>query len=211
MPPRELTLDDKYVVVARLLRGASGSLLDIGARDRILASRLGPGTIDYRSADTGEGHDYRLDLEGPTGFADHEFDHVVALDVLEHVERIHDAFHELARIARRTLIIALPNIASLSKRWSFLRAGYLGTGKYDLLPDHQGDRHRWLTVYDEMNQFVEANARKARLELTSIVEELEKYRLVAPIALALAKAGLVRGGLVTDRCIYVMTRSDSAR
>src|SRR6185503_12471077 len=96
---REFVFRNKFKAVAGALRSARGTLLDVGARDRGLAQHLDTRHLSYFSADVGEGHDFQIDLERPLDFPDARFDHVVALDVLEHVEHIHAAFHELARIA----------------------------------------------------------------------------------------------------------------
>ncbi|MBI5397729.1 MAG: hypothetical protein HZA91_20720, partial [Verrucomicrobia bacterium] len=85
------------------------------------------------------------------------YDYVTAFDVLEHVERFHAAFGELFRITRRQLFVALPNMAHLLHRLRFAATGHIG-GKYSLLPDHQGDRHRWLTHYDDIVGFMEHQA-----------------------------------------------------
>lgn len=200
---------DKYTIVADLLRGKKGTLLDVGARDRVLGRLLDLQALTYYSADLGPGYDYQLNLEEKLPLADRSFDYVVALDVLEHVEHIHLAFQELARIARKCLIIALPNMATLPRRWSFLWRGNLDTGKYDLFPEHQGDRHRWLTVYPEVNAFINANSTQAGLNLDRVVEELESGLIPRRIAVWLISFGLFRNGLVTGRCIYVMTRKQA--
>ncbi|MCX7681260.1 MAG: methyltransferase domain-containing protein [Anaerolineae bacterium] len=192
--------------MAELLRQAEGTLLDVGARDRHLAARLDQHRLEYHSADLGEGCDYRVNLEEGLEFPDGAFDYVVALDVLEHVEHIHRAFHELARITRRCLIIALPNLSALSRRWSFLWRGHLGTKKYDLYPEHQGDRHRWLTVYPQINAFVEENAARTGLVLEQVFEELQGRRVARVLGYVAARSGLLPRGLLTERCIYVLVR-----
>lgn len=203
---RIYTRKDRYTVVANLLRGQTGTLLDVGARDKILARLLDPQMLTYYSADLGPGHNYQFDLEEKLPLSDRSFDFVVALDVLEHVDRIHQAFHELARITRKCLIVAFPNMATLPRRCSFLWHGNLGTGKYDLLLEHQGDRHRWLTVYPEINAFVSVNAARAGLGLEMVVEELESGRIVNPFAWLATSLGLFRDGSFTGRCVYVMNR-----
>lgn len=203
---RTFTRKDKYATVAGLLRGQAGTLLDVGARDRILSRLLDLNAITYLSADLGSGHDYQINLEETLSLPELNFDYVVALDVLEHIEHIHRAFHELARLARKRFIIALPNVASLPRRWLFLWRGNLGTGKYDLLPEHQGDRHRWLTVYSEINAFVRVNAERAGFRLDAMIEEYEPGRAVNRLARYTTALGLFRKGEWTERCIYVMTR-----
>lgn len=202
---RRFITESKYRAVADLLAGQSGSLLDVGARDRVLGRILAGSGILYASADLGPGHDYQIDLEGPLILPDRSFDHVVALDVLEHVEHIQRAFHALARLARRSVILSLPNLATWPRRWSFLCQGRLGTAKYDLLPEHQGDRHRWLTVYPEINQFVAVNASRAGLHWVTLLEELEFPRGWGGLVRWATVRGMVAAGAFTTRCIYHLT------
>jgi hypothetical protein len=142
----------KYDIVGDRTQDCRGTLLDLGARDRVLRSYLHP-DLNYQSADQCPGHDFQWNLEQPLDCADNAFDVVVALDVLEHLECIHQAFDEMLRIARSRVYVSLPNMACLSFRMHFLRHGRLAA-KYALLPDHQGDRHRWLTSYLQMTTFV---------------------------------------------------------
>lgn len=204
-----LSLESKYAIVGRLLAERSGSLLDIGARDRVLRGYLEPGRQSYSSADVAPGLDYTVDLEETLAFGDRSFDIVVALDVLEHVDAIHLAFFELARIAGRDLVIALPTLSSWPRRWSFLRSGHLGTRKYELPVDPCADRHRWLTVYDEVDRFVRANAEKAGFTCVAWIEQLE--RLPRPLNVLwghMQPLGLFRRGRFTQRSIYLLTRID---
>jgi hypothetical protein len=205
-PKRIYSARNKYVAVGQLLRGFQGSLLDIGARDRQLAKYLDLTRTTYFSADVDEGHDYQIDLEQKVDLPDHAFDIVVALDVLEHIEHIHAAFAELARLAGTHLIIALPNAATLPRRLSFLWTSNLRTRKYDLLPEHQGDRHRWLTIYPQINEFVRVNAERAGFTQACIVEEIEGGRWVSRIASLAATSGILPPGILTTRCIYALRR-----
>jgi len=151
-PTPIVTRQSKYALVGRLLADTVGTLVDVGARDRVLSSHL-PRTLRYASADASGNHDYLWDLERAIPCDDANFDVVVALDVLEHVEGIHLAIGELMRITRRKMIVSFPNMGCISHRVAFLLSGRL-SGKYDLLPEHQGDRHRWLTTYRQVCQFV---------------------------------------------------------
>src|SRR4051812_40223689 len=128
---RTFTRADKYRSVADVLSRRGGSLLDVGARDRILRRYIDASRIQYSSADLSAGHDHQIDLERPLPFDNESFDIVVALDVLEHVDRVHGAFDELSRVTRRLLVVGLPNLASIGRRWSFLLRADLGTRKYD--------------------------------------------------------------------------------
>ena len=202
---REYVFRNKFKAVGEALRQAKGTLLDVGARDRGLSRYLGR-NITYFSADVAEGHDFRIDLESPLDFPDGRFDHVVALDVLEHVENIHHAFHELARVARTGLIIALPNMATISRRIRFATTGRLGTDKYDLLPDHQGDRHRWLTTYSQVNAFISSNARKAGLRVDRVIEEMDGQAFQRLVGYVLLRLHAVPVGWFSGRSIFFMTR-----
>jgi hypothetical protein len=150
----------KFELVGERLKDAKGTLMDVGARDRILQKYLSSPRLCYRSADLGPGHDFNWDLEMRIPTSDDAYDYVTALDVLEHVEQFHAAFRELLRITRHTLFVALPNVTHLSYRLKFLFSGRIGA-KYTLLPEHQGDRHRWLTHYADIVGFMEHHVQTA--------------------------------------------------
>jgi SAM-dependent methyltransferase len=180
---------NRFQLVASRLQGKDGSFLDVGARDRIMSRHL-PAGFRYQSAEYDPGHDFQWDLEKPIPCESDNFDYVASLDVLEHVERIHEALKELIRITRKTLYISLPNMAFLSFRIKFLRQGLIGD-KYALLPNHQGDRHRWFTVYSEMNRFVDEIAGKQcgcevkRFEVLDAYTRLDKLAVALPLPPAL--------------------------
>jgi len=146
----------KYQIVGQKVAGLAGTLVDVGARNKILKDYLPP-NLNYLSADIIPGHDLQWNLEELINMPDNSYDILVALDVLEHIEHIHQAYQELLRITRQKLFVSLPNMTCLSLRLQFLRTGYLG-GKYDLLPEHQKDRHRWLTNYQQICTFINHHA-----------------------------------------------------
>ncbi|OGS34445.1 MAG: hypothetical protein A2293_15270 [Elusimicrobia bacterium RIFOXYB2_FULL_49_7] len=151
-----LTRKPKYQIVGERVSALSGSLIDIGARDRVLKRFITNEELSYLSADRIPGNDITLDLEKPLPMADNSYDIVVALDILEHLESIHTAMKELLRITKRKLFISLPNMSCLSFRVQFLLHGTL-SGKYTLGPTHTDDRHRWVTGYKETSEFVRQN------------------------------------------------------
>jgi SAM-dependent methyltransferase len=108
--------------------------------------------------------DVIANLEKGLPFSDKTFDVVVALDVLEHTDNIHKAFDELCRIARKFVIITLPNVYEMKGRIKFL-LGRPISGKYGLPPDHTTDRHRWLFSFNEARQFVHFRARKCGFKI----------------------------------------------
>ena len=151
----------KYQIVANNIVNMAGTLVDVGARDRVLCQYIQASALQYLSSDITPGHDFYWDLEKRLEVPDNSFEVVVALDVLEHVEMIHDALRELLRIDKKKLFISLPNMTCLSFRLHFFRYGQL-SGKYTLPPAHQGDRHRWLTSYPQVCAFVKRIAQTAR-------------------------------------------------
>jgi hypothetical protein len=204
------TRRDKYTLVGDMLKGRSGSLLDVGARDRILLHYIDPARIRYFSCDFGPGHDYAFDLEKPVPLPDRSFDFVAALDVLEHVEAAHAAFHELMRLVRRMIFISLPNLNSLKYRLQYLFSGRL-SGKYLLLPEHQGDRHRWLPVYADIYPFVTLNAERAGFAVTDAYNLIEfggPLRLLSVISRGAAALNVVADGLFTNTIIFGLQRRE---
>lgn len=211
MRPR-YTRRDKYLLVGDMLRGQSGSLLDVGARDRTLLKRLDPARIQYFSCDFGPGHDYSFDLEQPVPLPDRSFDFVAALDVLEHVEAAHAAFSELMRLARRTVFISLPNMNSLKYRLRYLFTGRLN-GKYLLLPEHQGDRHRWLPIYADLRPFLALNAERAGFEVAAVYNFVEfggPLRILSVLSRSAAALNVVADGLFTNTVIFALRRQEAA-
>lgn len=180
-----MSAETKYEIVGRRLAGVTGTLVDVGARDQRLKAFL-PQGIQYLAADMVPGHDLLWDLNGSTGAANDQYDVTVALDVLEHVEGIHAALTELIRISRSKVFISLPNMTCLGLRWTYFTTGRLGA-KYDLLARHPGDRHRWLTSYDQMCAFVQHIARtnRCRLDMWNVLQGYGRlHQVVARLPLS---------------------------
>ncbi len=134
IPPVRPVRLSKYELTAAVLP-PEGTVLDIGARDRILLRYLKSPHLTYLSADLCGAHDFHVDMEQPLPFPDGKFDAVVALDVLEHLEHIHLAFDECMRVAARLFVLSLPNVSCFRDRLIYFARGRFETGKYDLLPD----------------------------------------------------------------------------
>ena len=102
--------------VAKKLGNLNGDkILDLGCRNMILKEYL-KGNFDYK------GLDFISEKSKDTDFINHNleqglpenletFDEIVALDVLEHIENIHDVYNELFSKVTKLVIIALPNIS----------------------------------------------------------------------------------------------------
>jgi 2-polyprenyl-3-methyl-5-hydroxy-6-metoxy-1,4-benzoquinol methylase len=88
-------------------------------------------------------------------FADQEFETVICLDVLEHLENLHRVFDEAARVCSKWLLVSLPNSWHLAR----LRIAR-GKGKiahYGLPLSPPEDRHRWFFSYEEALAFFRAS------------------------------------------------------
>jgi SAM-dependent methyltransferase len=152
---------DKYQFFGRVLRDASPfeSILDLGCRDKVLKGQI-PNSVTYQGIDHESNSDNEIlayNLESGVPFEDNSFDLVVALDVLEHLENIHSLLSEAIRVAKKDLIIALPNIYYWKFRVKFLLGMDLDKKKYRLPPQKILDRHRWITSYRSSLEFIEKN------------------------------------------------------
>src|SRR3989339_1023963 len=84
-------------------------LIDIGCDKKRLSSYL-PGGFNCLGLDISPGADIICNLDQTSiPVRDKVFNTVLCSDVLEHLEQLHAGFAELFRIARRYVIISLPN------------------------------------------------------------------------------------------------------
>ncbi len=112
------------------------SVLDAGCGDGFLGGRL---IAERHSAVTGmDVSDVALtraqergittvrgSLDQPLPFGDGSFDYVIASESLEHIIHSEDALKELFRIARRAVIISVPNSAFWRYRWQVLTGRFM--------------------------------------------------------------------------------------
>lgn len=132
-----------------------GRVLDVGCGERHLAEHVGG---MYVGLDRRAPHDVRADLErGGLPFADASFDSVVCLDVLEHLDRLHELCSEMSRVSCRWVLISLPNAYEIGQRWSFLRGR--GLPRRHGLPERPPpERHKWVFGYSEARRFAHTRA-----------------------------------------------------
>jgi SAM-dependent methyltransferase len=144
---KALYIADKY---AALL---TGSVLDVGCDEAPLRKLVHQPT-KYKGVDIHPGADAVLDLDRENlPFTDRSFDTVLCTDVLEHLERCHEVFDELCRVARTHIIVSLPN--PLRNLLTSLAEGSAGRIKYYGLPaDRPPDRHRWFFGAEEAAEFL---------------------------------------------------------
>jgi ubiquinone/menaquinone biosynthesis C-methylase UbiE len=163
-----MRIDQKFELAARCLAPDVKTVLDVGCRDAAFRKHV-PQRTTYVGLDLAEGPgvDVAANLETGLPFPDGSFDVVVALDVLEHTERIWFVFDELVRVARTQVMVLMPNLYHWRNRIQFLFG--LEASKYALPSQPIVDRHRWLTSYRSARQFFFDKAREHQLETTEYV------------------------------------------
>lgn len=129
-----------------------GKVLDVGCRSEGFKRALYDQNVYYKGLDLSQPADIIGNLEIGLPFSNESFDVVVALDVLEHTNNIYHSFNELCRVARKYVVIALPNIYDIRFRAKFLK-GHPLSGKYGLPAEPVADRHRWLFSFKEARSF----------------------------------------------------------
>lgn len=137
-----------------ILRGRK--ILDVGADKCNLKQHLDEGA-SYWGIGLGGHPDQQVDLEqGEIPFPENSFDCVLCLDVLEHLEHIHQIFDELCRVTCRHVVISVPN--PLGVVYHLLRFGDYRPGQstkfYGLPLETPPDRHRWFFSYEEAEKFI---------------------------------------------------------
>lgn len=154
-------------VATSLRQYLPGTVLDVGSgrSSEYLKASLGAA---YHSLDLASSYQFRrvsansppdavVDLErGELPFNDKTFDTVICTDVLEHIDNIYRAHDELFRVARRYVIISLPN------NWPKLIGSFLigrnvtHRAGYGLTPQPKafGQRHKYFFNFEEACEFL---------------------------------------------------------
>lgn len=108
----------------------SGNVLDVGCGDGLLLSLLRANDVEGTGLDVSpeavrkcraKGFAAEVyDTNGPFPFPDKYFDHVILLDVLEHVYAPEELLLEAKRVSKGDIIISVPNFSSLPARLQVL-------------------------------------------------------------------------------------------
>ena len=157
---------DRNSFVAKKIGNLNGEVvLDVGCRDKIFKKKIF-GNFKYIGIDFI--HTYNNDANGEEGeFINHNLENglpieiqnidiINALDVLEHIENIHQLFQEFFKKSNKIIIVALPNMAYYKFRLNFLFKGEVSE-KYNFCHKKIFDRHRWITNYKSIINFIEKN------------------------------------------------------
>jgi SAM-dependent methyltransferase len=177
-------LADTYLTLCAKWVDSDGrpfTLLDLGCRTMELKSLL-RGCTSYVGTDllSSTPDVVSCDLNQPLPFASKSFDVVTCLEVLEHLDKPHQALGEALRVARRSVYISLPNMYHFRFRIAFL-SGFL-SNKYRFHPDPVLDRHKWIMSYDEAVRFVDHNSRPHKVtHAKTIVRRVRTRAISTPI------------------------------
>jgi hypothetical protein len=139
-------------------------VLDIGCRDEIFKKYL-KGKFVYFGIDYDPDHNshrenyLNYNLEKGLPDLDDKFNIINALDVLEHLENIHEIFNQLFKKSTNIISVALPNMGYYKFRLNFLFRGTI-SGKYTFHNKKVYDRHRWVPNYASIIDFVNTNVDK---------------------------------------------------
>jgi hypothetical protein len=168
-----ISILNKFELVRKNISGWHGkdlTLLDVGCRGCELREYI-KDLVQYRGVDlfqNSEGSvDFVLDVEKGLPMPDESYDFVAALDLVEHLNDFQGGLEELLRVTRKCLLVVLPNLAHTVHRKEFFLRGRLFTGKYDLKYNNGIDRHRWLTVIPQTDEYMRrfADDKKVHLEI----------------------------------------------
>jgi SAM-dependent methyltransferase len=143
-----------------------GRILDVCCGDSYptLKAALGP---QYEGLDIGDSYKYvgpadtrpthlwNVERE-PLPFADGSFDTVMCISALEHLDNIHQVYDEIFRVARRRVMVMLPNnwvgfIGSLAAGRNYTHPAGYGLGPREKRP---GERHKYFFNLEEAAAFL---------------------------------------------------------
>lgn len=139
-------------VVQAFPQAWGGAILDVGCRSTQFQQALAGAARRYVALDLCPPAHIVGNLEAGLPFPDESFDTTVALDVLEHTNDIHRSLYELCRLARKHVVLSLPNAYEFRGRVKFM-LGQQISGKYGLPVEPVVDRHRWLFSLSEAERF----------------------------------------------------------
>ena len=151
----------------------NSNILDVGA-DECFLKRFLSENEKYFGIGIGGNPDMEVDLEGAkVPFEDLQYDLVMCLDVLEHLEQIHAIFDECCRVSSKYFILSLPNPCRSfydAITYKEYKPGRL-TKFYGLPFERPEDRHRWFYTATEAKDFIKYRAEKNNFSVVQIDQE----------------------------------------
>lgn len=162
-----LRADRPIYIAQRFQKYLSGKILDVGC-DRAMIQEI-VGADNYIGVGMTEEASIKLDLENAKRlpFEDGEWETVLCLDTLEHLNNFHTMCDEVFRVAGKHLIISLPNCWVAARRSIGRGSGTIY--QYGLASDPPPDRHKWFFNTEEACNFFIAQTRRRGM-ITNILE-----------------------------------------
>ena len=190
--------EDKLMSMANLIKDyLRGTVLDLGCDAKVL-TRV---SDKYIGLDFKGRPDILANLEAGIPLKDQSVDCVVAMDVLEHLEKIHRLFDECCRVSRKFVIVGIPNQYEWRFRVMFL-VGKRLSGKYGLPLEPPSDRHRWLFSLQEAKDFIHIRAQINGFDLIREMYGYYRYSRFLPVLIAKAGRWFGKKGLNLFACHY---------
>lgn len=158
-------------------------VLDVGCYEAPLRRILGKER--YTGIDFVGDPDVHLNLESCDAlpYEDGAFACVIAIEVLEHLENMHQIFAEMARVSNRYVIMSLPNCWRDARRP--IERGKGQIGHYGLPATRPNDRHKWFFSFTQAAEFAQAQAAQHQL---SVVEMFGSEIAKSPVLHLIRKA-----------------------
>lgn len=153
-------------VAKRFKQYLKGRVADIGCYQAPLRSLLAD--CDYVGVDMVGDPDIQLNLDSHTAlpFADNEFNSVLCIEVLEHLDNLHFIFDELVRISNQYIIVSLPNCWRDARRK--IEKGSGDFLHYGLPVQKPVDRHKWFFSCQQAEDFFVYQAGKHQLKIAEL-------------------------------------------
>lgn len=141
------------------------SILDVGCFEAPLRNMLKG--VEYVGIDIVGKPDQIVDLEATERlpFEDNQFQCVICIEVLEHLDALHRVFEELRRVSDRYVIVSLPNCWGCSRQQ--IQRGRGSISHYGLPAERPVDRHKWFINITQSREFFESKA-TAELKLLDL-------------------------------------------
>ena len=152
------------------------NILDVGCFEAPLRKVLGNKT-KYLGIDIDGEPDMVVNLEHSSKlpFSDDEFNFVMCIEVLEHIDNLHIIFEDLFRVSSKYILVSLPNCWSVARRK--IERGCGEFSHYGLPFSKPTDRHKWFFNFSQAQDFFHQKETN-RLKLIDL-RVVEKPRFTA--------------------------------
>ena len=190
----EETAKNTHNVVGALLFEEQGirSVLDLPCGEGAFTKRLLDRELEVQAGDcvniikVPDARFQACDMNRPLPYKDGEFDAVVCIDGIEHIERPFDFVRECHRIVRDhgILIVSTPNISALRSRWRWFLTGFHNKRKCPLNEGKQSPLHHInMLSFPDLRYLLHVNGFKISSIRTNRVKAISwVYAILLPIA-----------------------------